>query len=123
ADPARTTDCASIAVPPADRAGIESRARPARARPNTRTPTGMTPMHQLRILILYPNPEGLALLASMLKSPGYIVEEAVNDRMAVRLLERETIDLVLAGGDPGGAQGPGVPAYRRRGRCGRPGVR
>ena len=39
----------------------------------------MTSMQKLRILILYPNPEGLALLASMLRSPGSIIEEAVND--------------------------------------------
>src|SRR5947209_3104008 len=58
-------------------------------------------MQKLRILILYPDPAGLALLTSMLKSLGYIIDEANNDRMAVRLMERENIDLVLAGVDPG----------------------
>ena len=57
-------------------------------------------MHKLRILILYPDAGGLALLTSMLKSLGHIIEEAANDRMAVRLMERNNIDLVLAGVDP-----------------------
>jgi two-component system response regulator HydG len=61
----------------------------------------MTSMQTPRILILYPDPDGLDLLASMLKSFGYLIEEAVDDRMAVRLMEREDIDLVLAGVDPG----------------------
>jgi two-component system, NtrC family, response regulator HydG len=71
-------------------------------------------MQKLRILILYPNPEGLALLASMLKSLGYIIEEAVNDRMAVRLMERENIDLVLAGVDPGESDALELLTYVRR---------
>src|SRR3954454_13365203 len=50
-----------------------------------------TSMHKVRILILYPDPAGLALLTSMLKSLGYIIDEATNDRMAVRLMEREDI--------------------------------
>ena len=55
-------------------------------------------MPKLRILILYPDPAGLALLlTSMLKSLGHIIEEATNDRVAVRLMERNDIDLVLAG--------------------------
>jgi len=57
-------------------------------------------MHKLRILILYPDPAGLALLTSMLKSLGHVIEEATNDRVAVRLMERNNIDLVLAGVDP-----------------------
>src|SRR5271165_1543949 len=60
----------------------------------------MNPMHKLRILILYPDPAGLALLTSMLKSLGHFIEEATNDRVAVRLMERNNIDLVLAGVDP-----------------------
>ena len=71
-------------------------------------------MHKPRILTLYPDPDGLALLASMLKSPGYLIEEAVNDRMAVRLMERETIDLVLAGVDPGDSEALELLAYVRR---------
>ena len=57
-------------------------------------------MQKLRILILYPDPAGLALLTSMLKSLGHIIEEATTDRLAVRLMERNNIDLVLAGVDP-----------------------
>ena len=57
-------------------------------------------MQKLRILILYPDPAGLALLTSMLKSLGHIIEEATTDRAAVRLMERNNIDLVLAGVDP-----------------------
>jgi DNA-binding NtrC family response regulator len=57
-------------------------------------------MHKLRILILYPDTAGLALLTSMLKSLGHFIEEAANDRVAVRLMERNNIDLVLAGVDP-----------------------
>ena len=71
-------------------------------------------MQKLRILILYPDPEGLALLASMLKSLGYLIEEALNDLMAVRLMERETIDLVLAGVDPGDSGALELLAYVRR---------
>ena len=58
-------------------------------------------MQKPRILLLYPDRDGLALLASMLKSSGYLIEAAVNNRRAVRLSEREDIDLVLAGVDPG----------------------
>ncbi len=54
-------------------------------------------MHKLRILILYPDPAGLALLTSMLKSLGHMIEEATTDRAAVRSMERNDIDLVLAG--------------------------
>src|SRR5262245_43797882 len=57
-------------------------------------------MLKLRIMILYPDPAGLALLTSMLKSLGHTIEEATNDRVAVRLMERNNIDLVLAGVDP-----------------------
>ena len=71
-------------------------------------------MDKLRILILYPKPEEAALLASMLKSPRYIIEEAANDRMAVRLMERENIDLVLAGVDPGDSEALELLAYARR---------
>src|SRR5579875_2949744 len=74
----------------------------------------MNSMHKLRILILYPDPAGLALLMSMLKSLGHIIEEAANDRMAVRLMEREDIDLVLAGVDPGDGDALELLTYVRR---------
>jgi two-component system response regulator HydG len=71
-------------------------------------------MHKLRILILYPDPAGLALLTSMLKSLGHIIEDATNDRMAVRLMERNDIDLVLAGVDPGDGDALELLNYVRR---------
>jgi DNA-binding NtrC family response regulator len=57
-------------------------------------------MQKLRILILHPDPAGLGLLTSMLKSLGHTIEEANTDRAAVRLIERNNIDLILAGVDP-----------------------
>ena len=71
-------------------------------------------MHKLRILILYPVPAGLALLTSMLKSLGHIIEEATNDRVAVRLMERNNIDLVLAGVDPSDGDALELLTYVRR---------
>ena len=71
-------------------------------------------MHKLRILILYPDPAGLALLTSMLKSLGHIIEEATNDRVAVRLMERNNIDLVLAGVDPLDGEALELLTYVRR---------
>src|SRR5580704_14372610 len=71
-------------------------------------------MHKLRILILYPDPAGLALLTSMLKSLGHIIEEATTDRAAVRSMERNNIDLVLAGVDPGDGEALELLTYVRR---------
>lgn len=71
-------------------------------------------MHKLRILILYPDPAGLALLTSMLKSLGHIIEEATNDRVAVKLMERNNIDLVLAGVDPLDSEALELLTYVRR---------
>ncbi len=71
-------------------------------------------MHKLRILILYPDPAGLALLTSMLKSLGHVIEEATTDRAAVRLMERNNIDLVLAGVDPLDGEALELLTYVRR---------
>ena len=71
-------------------------------------------MHKLRILILYPDAAGLALLSSMLKSLGHIIEEASNDRAAVKLMERNNIDLVLAGVDPLDSDALELLSYVRR---------
>jgi two-component system, NtrC family, response regulator HydG len=71
-------------------------------------------MHKFRILIHYPDPAGLALLTSMLKSLGHYIEEAANDRVAVRLMEREGIDLVLAGVEPADDDALELLAYVRR---------
>jgi two-component system, NtrC family, response regulator HydG len=74
----------------------------------------MSFMPKLRILILYPDPAGLALLTSMLKSLGHIIEEATNDRLAVKLMERNNIDLVLAGVDPLDGEALELLTYVRR---------
>ena len=71
-------------------------------------------MHKLRILILYPDAAGLTLLTSMLKSLGHVIEEATNDRAAVKLLERNNIDLVLAGVDPLDSEALELLTYVRR---------
>ena len=71
-------------------------------------------MRKFRILIVCPNPTGLALLTSMLKSLGYLIEEAATDRLAVRLMERNPINLVLASVDPGDAEALELLSYVRR---------
>ncbi len=71
-------------------------------------------MQKLRILILYPDPAGLGLLTSMLKSLGHAIEEATTDRAAVRLMERTNIDLVLAGVDPLDAEALELLMFVRR---------
>src|SRR6516165_3726603 len=71
-------------------------------------------MQKLRILILYSDPAGLALLTSMLKSLGHMIEEATTDRAAVRSMERNDIDLVLAGVDPLDAEALELLTYVRR---------
>src|SRR4028118_1659008 len=60
----------------------------------------MIDMSKARLLIVHPEPPHLALLTSMIQSLGPEIEEAANDRVAVRLMERGGIDLVLAGVDP-----------------------
>src|SRR4051812_21602316 len=77
-------------------------------------------MRKFRILIVCPEPEGLALLTSMLKSLGHLIEEAAMDRAAVRLMERDTINLVLASVDPGDADALELLAYVRRKHTGIP---
>ncbi len=67
-----------------------------------------------RILIVCPDAGGLALLASMLKSLGHEIDEAPNDRAALRSLEREAADLVLACVDPGDSDCLELLAYLRR---------
>jgi DNA-binding NtrC family response regulator len=71
-------------------------------------------MYKPRILILYPDPAGLALLTSMLNSLGHPIEEAVDDRAAVRLMERRGIDLVLAGVEPADGDALELLTYVRR---------
>jgi two-component system response regulator HydG len=71
-------------------------------------------MSQPRILIVHPDPSSLALLSSMLKSLGHVIDEAANDRVAVRLLERGGIDMILAGVEPTDPEAMELLAYVRR---------
>jgi two-component system response regulator HydG len=50
----------------------------------------------------------------MLKSLGYFIEEATNDRVAVCLMERNVINLILAGVDPSDADALELLTYVRR---------
>lgn len=71
-------------------------------------------MHKSRILIVCPDASGLALLTSMLKSLGHLIDEAPNDRAAVRLMERDAVDLVLACVDPADSDCLELLSYVRR---------
>jgi two-component system response regulator HydG len=71
-------------------------------------------MSKARILIVHSEPSTLALLGSMLKSLEHVIDEAANDRVAVRLMERGGVDLVLAGVDPVDPEGLELLAYTRR---------
>ena len=80
----------------------------------------MNPMRKFRILIVCPEPGGLALLTSMLRSLGHLIEEAATDRLAVRLMERNSVNLVLASVDPGDADALELLSYVRRKHTGVP---
>ena len=71
-------------------------------------------MSKARILIVHPEPSLLALLSSMLQSLGHGIDEASNDRVAVRMLERGGINLVLAGVDPSDGDCLELLTYVRR---------
>jgi len=77
-------------------------------------------MSQARVLIVHPEPSILALLGSMLQSPGHQIEEASNDRSAVRRLERGGIDLVIAGVDPFDPEALELLSYAKRKHPGLP---
>ena len=74
----------------------------------------MNSMRKFRILIVCPEPQGLSLLTSMLKSLGHLIEEAPTDRAAVRFMERNPINLVLASVEPGEAEALELLTYVRR---------
>lgn len=57
-------------------------------------------MRHTRLLIVHHDAPTRALMTSMLQTLGARIEEAANDRAAVRMLEREPADLVLAAADP-----------------------
>ena len=71
-------------------------------------------MSRPRILIVHPDPPSLALLSSMLRSLGHEIDEAANDRVAVRQMERGGVDMVLAGADPGDPEALELLSYVRR---------
>ena len=71
-------------------------------------------MHPSRILIVCPDPSGLTLLTSMLQTLGHTIEEASNDRLAARMMERFAVNLVLASVDPGDGDCLELLSYIRR---------
>ena len=71
-------------------------------------------MTQARVLIVHPEPSILALLGSMLQALGHQIDEAANDRGAVRRLERGGIDLVIAGINPADPEAMELVSYTRR---------
>ena len=71
-------------------------------------------MIQARILIVHPEPSILALLGSMLQSLGHQIDEAPNDRAAVRRLERGGVNLMIAGIDPSDPEAMELVSYARR---------
>ncbi|GAC1475793.1 MAG: sigma-54 dependent transcriptional regulator [Isosphaeraceae bacterium] len=71
-------------------------------------------MSQPRILIVHPERSSLALLSSMLKSLGHVIEEVDNDRVALRILERGGIDMILAGVDHEDSESLELLSYVKR---------
>jgi DNA-binding NtrC family response regulator len=53
----------------------------------------------------------------MLESLGHFIEEAASDQVAVRLMERQDLDLVLAGVDPSDPDALELLTYVRRRHC------
>lgn len=71
-------------------------------------------MSQNRVLIVHPEDSVRALLSSMLQAMGCRIDEAPNDRVAVRKLEQEPTDLVLSACDPADPDALELLAYLRR---------
>lgn len=71
-------------------------------------------MSKARLLIVHSDPSALALLTSMLTSMGHEIEEASNDRTAVRLMERGGVDLMVVGVDPSDLDALELLAYMKR---------
>jgi two-component system response regulator HydG len=71
-------------------------------------------MSKARILIVHSEPSALTLLSSMLKSLGHEIDEAANDRVAVRLMERGGVDLMVAVADPTDVEALELLSYMRR---------
>src|SRR5436305_12535986 len=66
------------------------------------------------LLIVHPDASVRALLISMLQTLGHQIDEAPNDRVAVRMLERAPADLVLAGSNPADPDALEFLTYLRR---------
>ncbi|MBX6312668.1 MAG: response regulator, partial [Isosphaeraceae bacterium] len=71
-------------------------------------------MSQNHLLIVHSDPSVRALMTSMLQTMGHRIDEAPNDRAAVRMLEQGKADLVLAGADPGDPEALEFLIYLRR---------
>ena len=71
-------------------------------------------MTQSQILIVHPDPSSQSLLASMLQSLGHGIEEAANDRAALRQVERGSVGLVLSAVDPADPDAMELTSYLRR---------
>ncbi len=71
-------------------------------------------MSQNRILLVHPEPSVRALLTSMLRTLGCHIEEASNDRVAVRKLDQAPVDLVLAACEPADPEALELLAYLHR---------
>ncbi|MDE2509358.1 MAG: sigma-54-dependent Fis family transcriptional regulator [Planctomycetota bacterium] len=67
-----------------------------------------------RLLIAHPDGSSLALLSSMLRSLGLEIEEATNDRAAVRMLERGGVSAVISAVDPDDPDGLELLTFARR---------
>lgn len=71
-------------------------------------------MSQARLLVVHPDSESFTLLSSMLQSLGHRIDEATNDRTAVKLLEKTPVDLLLAAVDPTDPDALELLVYSRR---------
>lgn len=71
-------------------------------------------MSHSRLLIVHSDPSVCSLMTSMLQTMGHRIEEAANDRVAVRLLEHEPFQLILAGADPADQDALEFLVYLRR---------
>jgi two-component system response regulator HydG len=71
-------------------------------------------MTQSQILIVHPDPSAQSLLASILQSLGHGIEEAANDRAALRRVERGSVGLVMSAVDPADPEALELASYLRR---------
>ena len=71
-------------------------------------------MSATRVLIVHPDPSVSTLMTSMLQTLGHKIDEAPNDRVAMRVLEQAPANLVLAGADPKESDALEFLSYLRR---------